>query len=114
MHRTIPHFSVTALATVMLAGIAHAASPVSLSTAESQPVTQVVNVSGTVTSPNSSVLSPSIGGLVERTNVDAGDRVAAGDVLVVLDRELVALTLERASHHAGRSELVREPRQVSV
>ena len=73
-----------------------AAAPVTLSTSETQAVTQIVNVSGTVTSPSSSVLSTSIGGLVERTNVDAGDRVAAGDVLVVLDRELVALTLERA------------------
>ena len=81
---------------MMLPVPAEAASPVTLSTAESQAVTQIVNVSGTVTSPNSSVLSPSIGGLVERNNVDAGDRVAAGDVLVVLDRELVSLTLERA------------------
>ena len=96
MHRTISPFPVATLAIVLLARTVDAASPVTLSTAEAQSVTQIVNVSGTVTSPNSSVLSPSIGGLVEKNNVDAGDRVAAGDVLVVLDRELVSLTLERA------------------
>jgi RND family efflux transporter MFP subunit len=42
------------------------------------------------------VLSPSIGGLVEETLVDAGDRVEAGSIVVKLDSELGRLTLERA------------------
>ena len=96
MHHPYPRLIVVALAVAILPRFATGASPVTLTTAESQPVTQIVNVSGTVTSPNSSVLSPSIGGLVEQTNVDAGDRVEAGAVLVVLDRELVSLALERA------------------
>ena len=96
MHRKLPILFAAALTFTMLARLADAASPVTLSNSETQAVTQIVNVSGTVTSPSSSVLSPSIGGLVERTNVDAGDRVEAGDVLVVLDRELVSLALERA------------------
>jgi RND family efflux transporter MFP subunit len=41
-------------------------------------------------------LSPSIGGLVEKTLVDAGDRVEAGSIVVTLDSELARLTLERA------------------
>lgn len=74
---------------------AHAASPVAISQSEMQPVVQIVTVNGTVTSPQSATLSPSIGGLIEKTLVDAGDRVEAGDILVTLDNELGRLTLER-------------------
>lgn len=73
----------------------HAASPVEVSQSEMQPVVQIVTVNGTVTSPQSAILSPSIGGLVEKTLVDAGDRVEAGAILVALDSELGRLTLER-------------------
>jgi RND family efflux transporter MFP subunit len=75
---------------------AHAASPVEVAQSELRPVVQVVSVSGTVTSPQSAILSPSIGGLVEKTLVDAGDRVEEGAILVTLDDELARLTLERA------------------
>ena len=74
---------------------AHAASPVEIAQSERRPVVQVVSVSGTVTSPQSAILSPSIGGLVEKTLVDAGDRVEAGAIVVTLDSELARLTLER-------------------
>lgn len=74
---------------------AFAASPVEISQSERRPVVQIVTVSGTVTSPQSAILSPSIGGLVEETRVDAGDRVEKGSILVTLDRELAGLTLER-------------------
>ena len=67
-----------------------------ISQSERQPVVQVVTVSGTVTSPQSATLSPSIGGLVEETRVDAGDRVDKGSILVTLDSELARLALERA------------------
>ena len=85
---------------VILICVAHlpaafAASPVEIATSEQRPVVQVVNVSGTVTSPQSAILSPSIGGLVEETLVDAGDRVEKGAVLVTLDSELAGLNLER-------------------
>jgi membrane fusion protein (multidrug efflux system) len=72
------------------------AAPISVEQSERRQVVQVVLVSGTVTSPQSAVLSPSVGGLIERIDVDAGDRVEAGDVVVALDRELDALDLERA------------------
>jgi RND family efflux transporter MFP subunit len=75
---------------------AFAASPVEISQSERRPVAQVVTVSGTVTSPQSAILSPSIGGLVEETLVDAGDRVEKGSILVKLDSELARLTLERS------------------
>ncbi|MDX1517860.1 MAG: efflux RND transporter periplasmic adaptor subunit [Woeseiaceae bacterium] len=71
------------------------APPVDVRQAEERPIVRTVNVSGTVTSPNAALLSPSVGGLVQRLNVDAGDRVEAGDVLVVLDSELQTLELRR-------------------
>ena len=55
---------------------AHAASPVEVAQSGMQPVVQIVTVNGTVTSPQSAILSPSIGGLVERTLVDAGEPLA--------------------------------------
>jgi RND family efflux transporter MFP subunit len=86
---------------VILMCVAHlpaafAASPVEIARSEQRPVVQVVNVSGTVTSPQSAILSPSIGGLVEETLVDAGDHVEKGSILVTLDSELARLALERA------------------
>lgn len=75
--------------------IAFAASPVEVAQSERRPVVQIVTVSGSVTSPQSAILSPSIGGLVENTLVDAGDQVEKGQPLVVLDSELARLTLER-------------------
>lgn len=71
------------------------APPVSVAEASEQPIVRVVQVTGTVTSPRSATLSPSVGGLVETLELDAGDRVAAGDVVVGLDAELARLTLER-------------------
>ena len=74
----------------------YAASPVEIAQSRTQPVVQIVTVNGTVTSPQSAILSPSIGGLVEKTLVDAGDRVEAGAIVVTLDSELGRLTLERS------------------
>lgn len=71
------------------------APPVNVGAAEERPIVRTVRVSGTVTSPNAAMLSPSVAGLVARLNVDAGDRVSAGDVLVVLDAELQTLELRR-------------------
>ncbi len=70
-------------------------APVSVATTSERPIVRVVQVSGTVTAPRSAVLSPSVGGLVETLDLDAGDRVAKGDVVVVLDAELARLTLTR-------------------
>jgi RND family efflux transporter MFP subunit len=86
-----------------LAGLAYAASPVELSQSQQRPVVQIVTVSGSVTSPQSAVLSPSIGGLVEATLVDAGDRVEEGAIVVSLDSELARLALERAVAEASQT-----------
>ena len=72
-----------------------AAPPVSVDEAAERSIVQTVRVSGTVTSPNAAMLSPSVGGLVAKLHVDAGDRVAPGQVLVELDAELQTLELRR-------------------
>lgn len=92
-----------------IALIAHPAAaldapPVDVGQAEERPIVRTVNVSGTVTSPNAAMLSPSVGGLVQRLNVDAGDRVEAGAVLVVLDAELQTLELRRREAELRQSE----------
>lgn len=85
--------------------------PVSVATAQTRPIVEIVRVSGTITSPQSAVLSPSVGGLVQAMNVDAGDRVRAGDVIVTLDRELEELALERASAEAAQALAMRDDAQ---
>jgi membrane fusion protein, multidrug efflux system len=71
------------------------APPVDVARVAERPIVNSVRVSGTVTSPQSASLSPSVGGLVAAMKVDAGDRVAAGDRLVELDDELAGLELLR-------------------
>ncbi len=51
-------------------------------------VTRQVPLSGTITSARVSRLSPEISGQVASLEVDFGDHVEAGDVLLVLDREI--------------------------
>lgn len=85
--------------------------PVSVATAQTRPIVEIVRVSGTITSPQSAVLSPSVGGLVQKMNVDAGHRVRTGDVIVTLDRELGELALERARAEAAQALATRDDAQ---
>ncbi|MEJ2604776.1 MAG: efflux RND transporter periplasmic adaptor subunit [Gammaproteobacteria bacterium] len=92
---------------VCLTMTAAQASVVSVTAAGEEPIVRVVRVSGTVTSPRAAMLSPSVGGLIQRYEVDAGDTVSEGDILVRLDEELAALSLEqaRASEAEARAAL---------
>lgn len=54
---------------------------------------QTVPLYGTLTSPRDAELTPRIAGLVEKTHVDAGDRVDQGDTLITLDVTLARLSL---------------------
>ena len=86
------------------AALALDAPPVNVDEAQERPIVRTVRVNGTVTSPNAAMLSPSVGGLVARFNVDAGDRVNAGDVLVQLDAELQTLELRRREAELRQAE----------
>jgi RND family efflux transporter MFP subunit len=81
-----------------------AGPPVSVATSELAPIVETVNVNGTITSPQSAVLSPSVAGLIKTVHVDAGDRVDAGQVIVTLDRELGELALRRSEAEAAQAE----------
>lgn len=70
--------------------------PVVVETAIEKSISQSLRVSGSVTSPRSAVLSPAVGGLVAVLDVDAGDPVEAGQLVVGLDDELARLALRRA------------------
>jgi len=84
-----------------------AAPRVGVGTAEDAPIIEEVPLTGTVTSPRVAQVSTAIAGLVEAVNVEVGDRVEAGAVLVTLDRELETLALEaaRAATAQARAEL---------
>lgn len=69
----------------ILAIAATAQTPVRVETVSIQAVIQPIAVSGTVTSPQTAVLSTAVSGLVANVEVDEGDQVNAGDVLLGLD-----------------------------
>lgn len=70
--------------------------PVKVIEANVSPVVERLPLTGTITSERSAALSSRVSGLVEKLNVDAGDRVEQGDVLLELDTDLAELTLKRA------------------
>lgn len=82
--------------------------PVLVAKSETAPIVETVNVSGTVTSPQSAVLSPAVAGLVKTVHVDAGDRIRAGAVIVTLDQELGELALRRAEAEAAQARTAHE------
>ncbi|WP_207062248.1 efflux RND transporter periplasmic adaptor subunit [Motiliproteus sp. SC1-56] len=81
------------------------APPVVVTRVQEQPVIESLPLSGTVTAPRSARLSPGVAGLVERVEVDAGDRVEAGALLLTLDPALARWSLDMA---AAASEQARE------
>jgi len=92
------------LLSVPQTGISQVSVPVPVYVVEARiaPVVENLPLTGTVTSERSAALSPRISGLVAKMNVDAGDRVFAGDVLLELDVVLAKLALNRA--HAALNE----------
>jgi len=73
-----------------------APAPVAVSMPESRQARQQVELTGSFNARNAANLSPRLSGLVQELLVDAGDRVAAGDVLVRLDDRLAQLELDQA------------------
>ena len=81
-----------------------AEAPVRVETVSSRTIEQQINVSGSVTSPRSAVLSTAVAGLVAEIVVDEGHRVEAGEALLSLDAELAELTLDRSRAELRQSE----------
>lgn len=78
------------------AGLAQDAPPVTVVSPAPFESAESLQFTGTLTSERLADLSPRVSGLVSRVLVDAGDRVAAGDLLLELDATLATLELHRA------------------
>jgi len=76
--------------------LAQTPAPVTVVMPQLQQATQQVQLTGSFNARNAASLSPRLSGLVQELLVDAGDRVAAGDVLVRLDDRLAQLELDQA------------------
>jgi RND family efflux transporter MFP subunit len=84
------------LAGVAGAALAQDAPPVTVVTPVPFEHAETLRFSGTLTAERHAALSPRVSGLVSRVLVDAGDRVAEGDLLLELDATLATLELQRA------------------
>ncbi|WP_394243137.1 efflux RND transporter periplasmic adaptor subunit [Halopseudomonas laoshanensis] len=72
--------------------------------AREQQLVNEVPISGSVSASQIALLSSQVAGLVQRIHVEAGDQVAAGDLLIELDSELAEIALDgaRASARSAR------------
>ena len=89
---------------LLAAVAANAQAPVAVETVTTTTIVQQVNVSGSVTSPRTAVLSTAVAGLVSGIEVDEGYRVERGDPLLTLDSELAELAYERALAEVRQGE----------
>lgn len=84
---------------------AHAdAMPVRVVTPQQLTLSRDLPLTGTLTAQSNARLSPRVDGLVSALNVDAGDRVEQGDVLLQLDAELAKHALGRISAQAAQAK----------
>jgi len=88
-------------------------APVSVVQATIAPVYEEIPLTGSVTSPRLSRISPRVGGLVSAVLVDAGDEVSQGDSVLQLDRVLaqIELSRSRAQLNEARARLKEAKRQ---
>lgn len=81
---------------------------------ESEIISEV-KVNGTVSALRRSRLSSAVAGLIERVMVDAGDRVARGDLLIALDDEIAQFDRDQAGAALDEAEVrLAEARSVGV
>ncbi len=72
--------AIVLLATLLIAANGAAEVPVQVETVSNRAVVKQINVTGTVTSPRTAVLSTAVAGIVAELTIDEGDRVETGDV----------------------------------
>ncbi|MBU2676213.1 MAG: efflux RND transporter periplasmic adaptor subunit [Gammaproteobacteria bacterium] len=93
---SVHHRAVAALFLMLLSVIVVADVPVQVEPVSNRTIVRQINVTGTVTSPRTAVLSTAVAGLVAELTIDEGHRVETGQALLQLDAELAQLALERA------------------
>lgn len=110
------HLAVVAVAGLLLMSELAAApvAPVELAPVERRDIVETLRLSGSLTSPYRSSLSPDFEGRLVSLNVDAGDRVKQGDILFKLDDELARLELAQATaaEHEAEADLAEARRRV--
>ncbi|HEY7771942.1 MAG TPA: efflux RND transporter periplasmic adaptor subunit [Marinagarivorans sp.] len=87
---------------------------VSIVEAKQQALTEEVPLSGSVTSPKRAMISTQVAGLIDQLQVDAGDVVAAGDLLLKLDPVLSEIDRDSAAANvqAARAALSNSQRRL--
>jgi RND family efflux transporter MFP subunit len=93
---SVHQLTAAALFLLLLSGVAAAQAPVQVETVSNRAIVRQINVTGTVTSPRTAVLSTAVAGIVAELTIDEGYRVKTGEALLKLDAELAQLALERA------------------
>jgi len=114
--RLVRQLATSALVSLLLVTELAAApvAPVELALVERRDIIETLRLSGSLTSPYSSSLSPDFEGRLVSFAVDAGDRVKRGDVLFKLDDELARLELAQATaaEHEAEAALTDAKRRV--
>ena len=114
--RLVRHLATSALVSLLLVTELTAApvAPVELALVERRDIIETLRLSGSLTSPYSSSLSPDFEGRLVSLAVDAGDRVKRGDILFKLDDELARLELAQATaaEHEAEAALTDAKRRV--
>jgi RND family efflux transporter MFP subunit len=98
-HRTAAAFFLMISSVVAVAQV-----PVQVEAISKRTIVRQINVTGTVTSPRTAVLSTAVAGLVAELSIDEGHRVKTGETLLKLDAELAQLALERARAEVRQRE----------
>ena len=101
---SVHHRATAALFLMLLSVVAAAEVPVQVETVSNRAIVRQINVTGTVTSPRTAVLSTAVAGLVSELTIDEGHHVKTGEALLKLDAELAQLALERARAEVRQHE----------
>jgi RND family efflux transporter MFP subunit len=92
--RCVAMLTVASAVTTMTKG--ESPKPVAVATAVLGPMESSIELIGSVTARRQSHLSARTSGLIGKLNVDAGDVVKSGDLIMELDDELARISLEQA------------------
>jgi len=110
--------TITSATLLLLSGLAVAqvaqVAQVELALVERRAIVETLRLSGSLTSPYTSSLSPDFEGRLVSINVDAGDRVKRGEILFKLDDDLARLELAQAiaAEHEAEADLAEAKRRV--
>ena len=101
---SVHHRAAAALFLLFVSTAVAAQAPVQVESVSNRAIVRQINVTGTVTSPRTAVLSTAVAGLVAELAIDEGHRVETGDALLKLDAELAQLAFERVRAEVRQRE----------